>query len=315
MEIIRGINKPFTGKGKFTVTVGTFDGVHTGHRRIIERLGERANELGHKSLVFTFHPHPLKLLSPENAPPLLTSTDEKIALIEKLGTDVCVVADFTHEFAAIEPEDFVRDILCQKFSMSLLLVGFDFAFGTGRAGNRDLLSRMSCECKFLLEEVSPVKLGARVVSSTEVRKAIIAGDFESAEFLLGRPYTIRGVIVKGESRGHRIGYPTANLDINSELFLSTGVYAGFARFVSEDVPEAKAGYEALLNVGYRPTFHGTGGPTIEVHVLDFSKEVYGKKIEFAFAAKLRDEVAFENEEALKVQIRKDEKKTREILAG
>jgi riboflavin kinase / FMN adenylyltransferase len=291
------------------VTLGNFDGIHLGHRKIFNRLIERARELGGESLVYTFEPHPIKVLHPGRAVPLITSYEERASLVECIGVDVFISVPFDQEFARQSARDFVEKVLHDALGARQVLVGYDYAFGRGREGNRDLLQEMGKTLGFEVEVVPPVLLDGIAVSSSLIRGAVQSGDVALANLMLGREFTVDGTVQAGHRRGRELGYPTANLSLQTELVPKTGVYA--VRVYLADSSEPLGG---MANLGTNPTF-GDQGLTFEVHVFDFGDDLYGKQIRVAFVDRLRDETKFPSAQALIEQIRRDEEISRSLLQG
>lgn len=287
------------------LTLGNFDGLHIGHRRVIEKVVERARRFGAPSVVYTFDPHPLKVVAPEKSPPLLIDIDEKIRLVDETGADWLILAEFTKAFAATHPRQFVESVLVDALSVREVWVGHDFSFGTGRSGTVEYLKELGNEFGFKVFLVPAYKRRNEVVSSSLIRAYVRDGEVKKAAALLGRLYSIKGRVVRGKDMGKEIGFPTANLDIESELVPKDGVYAAFAMLDGQE-------REAVLNIGVAPTFGGKAR-AIEVHILDFMGDIYGKKVEVRFAERLRDEAAFLSREALVKAIKKDVNRARKIL--
>ena len=287
------------------LTLGNFDGLHIGHRRVIEKVVARARRFGAPSVVYTFEPHPLKVVAPEKSPPLLIDIDEKIRLINATGADWLVLAEFTKAFAATHPRQFVESVLVDALSVREVWVGHDFSFGTGRSGTVEYLKELGNEFGFKVFLVPAYKRRNEVVSSSRIRAYVKDGEVKKAAGLLGRLYSIKGRVVRGKDMGKEIGFPTANLDVESELVPKDGVYAAFALLDGRE-------REAVLNIGVAPTFGGKAR-AIEVHILDFMGDIYGKKVEVRFAERLRDEAAFLSREALVKAIKKDTERARKIL--
>lgn len=287
------------------LTLGNFDGLHIGHRRVLEKVVERARRFGAPSVVYTFEPHPLKVVSPEKSPPLLIDIEDKIRLINETGADWLVLAEFTKAFAATHPRQFVEDVLVNALSVREVWVGHDFSFGKGKSGTVEYLKELGGEFGFRVFVVDAYKRRGEVVSSSRIRAYVKDGEVKKAAALLGRLYSIKGKVVGGREIGKEIGFPTANLEVESELVPKNGVYAAFA------IVEGRE-REAVLNIGVAPTFGGKGR-TIEVHILDFCDNIYGKKVEVRFASRLRDETAFPSRDALVKAIKKDIDRTRKIL--
>ena len=284
------------------VTIGTFDGVHLGHRKIISRLQELARAVDGESVIFTFDPHPRKVVAPsETNLRLLTSLDEKISLFERAGIDHLVVYPFTLEFAQLSYEQFVEQILVGKIHTKSLVVGYDHKFGKGRAGDFDLLKSCADRLGFQIEKLDVLLINESNVSSTKIREAIQLGDFETANAYLGYQFTLHGTVVEGQKIGRTINYPTANVDTSDpdKIIPGYGVYAVRVSVRNQE-------YRGMLNIGSRPTVnHNADHRTVEVNILDFDDDIYGEPIEVVFYHKLREEQKFASLDALKQQLAKD----------
>lgn len=290
------------------LTIGNFDGVHKGHQKLLARTRTRAEANGHESVAVTFDPHPLRVLAGGTTPPFITLTEQKIELIGKQGLDLCVVLNFTREMGAQDPAEFVRRYLIDGLNMKYMVIGYDYAFGKGRKGNFDLLSALGKENDFMVERVNPYMYGDAVVSSTRIRDLVRAGRVWDVYPMLGRFYTIEGIIEHGQDRGGKLlGFPTANLRLIDELFPATGVYACWATHNLVTMP-------AVANIGYNPTF-GNDTLSVEVHMLDFNKAIYGEKLRVQFVQRLRSERKFSGLEELVAQITRDCDLGRTILAS
>lgn len=311
--------------GGAAVTIGVFDGIHAGHQALIRRTLAEARARGLQSMVFTFERHPLSILAPPHAPPMLLSGERKAELIAGLGVDVCLMLDFTPEFAATPAEAFVREILLGKCGARFITCGGNFTFGAKGTGDSALLRRIAGEAGAEVEVYSPVLSGAGMVSSTRIRDSLIKGDLADAETMLTRRYGFRAEVVSGHQRGRTIGYPTANLKVAPEqLIPADGVYAATARVVGESgdvaggegVAGAGAGgfgpvYGGMLNIGHRPTFEGAGR-AMEIHLFDFSGELVGRNLEIEFLERARDEKKFGSIDELIARLRRDEAICRKI---
>lgn len=305
MRVITG-DEIFNHNFKYSaVTIGNFDGVHKGHIEIFRHLNERSKRLDLPTVVVTFEPHPLKVLAPGKAPALITTFRQKTALIAATGIDYLAVIPFTSEFSLTTADGFVRDILCDALGMRHIVIGHDYAFGRGREGNFLTLQKIGAERGFTLEDMSPIGENGSVFSSSLVRRMVADGDVESAAEILGRCHTISGTVVHGREIGATIGFPTANISSENELIPRDGVYAVMASVDGELVKGA-------CNIGRNPTFEG-GARTIEVFLLDFSGQIYGRRIAVSFVQRLRDVRKFEDTAALVQAIRQDVGRTREIL--
>ena len=281
-------------------TIGNFDGVHLGHRRILETVVARARETHKPSIAITFDPHPIAVLRPDQAPPRLQTLRQKEEEIESLGVEWLLVIPFTRDFSLTEPEDFARDFLGRRLGVSEIFLGAHFAFGRGKRGDLALLERLSGECGFAAEGVPEVIHDGLPISSTRIREALGRGDVALARALLGRDYGIDGIVARGDRRGRKIGYPTINLAPENELFPSDGVYVtriGIRSFGRR--------FDSVTNVGRRPTVYEDFSTTIETYVFDFSADVYGERVRLFFLERLRDERKFPSVMALTEQIGRD----------
>lgn len=298
---------PFSSSG-VVITVGTFDGVHRGHQDVLARLVARAKAVGATSLVLTFEPHPLQVVNPSAAPPLLTTFQEKCEIIAQSGVEHAVVLPFTPSLAALGAEEFVDDVLRARFGMTELLVGHDHGFGRGRLGDIDVLRSLGASRGFGVTVLDPVaSTDGQPVSSTVIRRAVTDGDMKTAADGLGRPYAVSGRVIGGDKRGRLLGYPTLNLDAppSVKLLPPDGVYA-----VKVQTPQGPFG--GMLNLGPRPTF-GDADRRIEAHVFDASHDWYGAPIRLDFVARLRETRAFSGVEALVEQLGRDESAARAAL--
>jgi riboflavin kinase/FMN adenylyltransferase len=307
MKIIRGITTCCEKLPNPVLTLGNFDGVHLGHQAIFKKVVERAQEVHGTSVAFTFEPHPLKVLAPERSPRLLNTFHGKMKLIECLGIQVVICADFTREFAEQNPEEFAKRVLVEGIGVKEVYVGYDYAFGRGREGSIESLRRMGQAFGFLVGVVEAVQVDGAVVSSSRVRDLVSNGSVDEVVRYLGRYYSIEGNVVHGENRGHTLGFPTANIQSSNELVPSHGVYAVRALVGGRTI-------EGVASLGVRPTF-GNGPLSIEVFLFDYDGDLYGKHLEVAFIKRLRGEEKFEDADALVSQIRKDVERAREVLAG
>lgn len=282
------------------VGLGNFDGVHLGHRKLIGDLVERAGQIGGTAAVFTFTPHPMVVLNPEAAPPMLLLPSIKQEMFKALGVEVLILVPFTQEFARISPEDFVQDVLFRHLGVSTVFVGYNYTFGHMGRGTPELLQQMGRELGFGVEVISPVAINGRPVSSTLIRNLISDGDVQEAGKYLGYCPVVEGEVVYGERRGNLLGFPTANVETGSEILVpANGVYSVKVQ-VDGDI------FLGVANIGVKPTFHGNGyARTIEVHLLDFSGDLYGKRIKVFFIRRLREEKRFPSVEQLLEQIRRD----------
>ena len=300
---IENITEDF--RGSF-VTIGNFDGVHLSHQFICRKLADEAKNAGTKSLIITFDPHPKMILHPAIRPfYLITTLEEKLKLLEDCGIDGTLVIPFSLDYSKVTAEQFVREFLGEKLAIKKIIIGHDYTFGRGKKGNSDYLISCGREMGFAVEVVDAFKVGEDIISSTLVRNLIIKGDFKTVTNLLGRWYNIAGIVVSGRGRGVGLGFPTANIDPEKELLPPAGIYAAFV-----DV-EGKR-YMAALNIGEKPTFADYTF-TFEVHLLDFSGDLRGKRLNTEFVEKLREIIKFDSPEMLKKQISADVEKAKSIL--
>jgi riboflavin kinase/FMN adenylyltransferase len=302
---IENITEDF--RGSF-VTIGNFDGVHLGHGFICRKLVSEAKNARAKSLIITFEPHPKMILHPDIRPfYLITTLEEKLKLLEDCGIDGTLVIPFSQDYSRMTAEQFVRESLGQKLAIKKIIIGHDYTFGQGKKGNSDYLISSGRELGFAVEEIDTFKAGEAVVSSTLIRNLIIKGDFKIVTNLLGRWYNVAGIVVSGHGRGVELGFPTANLKPEKELLPEPGIYAAFASGEGNR-------YRAALNIGEKPTFADYTF-TFEAHLLDFSGDLRGKRLDIHFVEKLRDIIKFDSPEKLKKQIAADIEKTRTVLVA
>jgi riboflavin kinase/FMN adenylyltransferase len=289
------------------VTIGNFDGVHRGHRALVALTLARARAAGGEAVALTFDPHPARVLAPGRVPPALTTPAQKAELLGELGLDVLATLPFTPEVAAMSPEAFVDVVLAGALGARQVIVGEEFRFGRGRSGDAATLVRLGRPRGFAAFAVPPVMDGGRPVSSSRVREVLAEGDVAHAASLLARPHFVDGTVVEGDRRGRTIGVPTANLDPDAALLPARGVYAGRCRL------PGGGDCLAVVNVGERPTFGG-GAVTVEAHLLDFSGDLYGKRLRLTFAVRLRAEQRFGSAEELVAQIRRDVERARALVS-
>jgi riboflavin kinase/FMN adenylyltransferase len=292
------------------VTVGNFDGIHTGQRRILELVVGRARETGLGSAVVTFEPHPLSVLQPEKAPPLLTTAAQKEALVAESGVESLLVVRFTPRLSRLPARRFVRDFLVGRLAVREVYVGASFAFGRDREGDLSLLRAMGDSFGFAAFGCAEVVSDGAAVSSTRIRAAVAAGDVEEAARMLGRPYGLGGIVVRGDGRGRGLGWPTANLAVDNELLPADGVYVSRLRIGvrGESLP-------SVTNVGTRPTVYREHPRLVECHILDFDGDIYGERVEVELLRRLRSERKFPSVEELRRQIGQDVEVAREYFAA
>jgi riboflavin kinase/FMN adenylyltransferase len=297
------------------VTVGTFDGMHVGHRAIMETVVQRARARGTRAVVYTFDPHPRKVLQGEAAPGLLTTLEQKLDLMRAAGLDRMVIEPFDAEFARTPPDRFAREILGARLRPAEVYVGYNFRFGHDREGSMGTLSELGPQLGFEVTIVAEVTVAGEPVSSTRIRELLAGGEVERAALLLGRSYAIRGRVARGDERGRTLGFPTANLDTPNEVLPEPGVYAGRVRFLDDGEPRQGEVLPAVTNLGRRPTFDRGDRIVPEAHLLDFHGDVYGREIEVGFEARLRAEIRFPGVEALRAQIARDVDEARRRLGS
>lgn len=285
--------------GPLFLAIGVFDGVHLGHRAVIERALGDAKTAGGTAVVATFDPHPLRVLRPEKAPRILTSTPHKLRLICALGVEYLLVLPFSREFSETEPEKFLHDLAVAGRPLQKICVGHEWCFGKNRAGNLALMAEIGRKFGFEEVGVPAVQIGGEVASSTLIRNAIEAGDLERASQFLGREYAILGTVVRGDGIGRKLGFPTANLSAHNEQFPPNGVYA-------VDIQRNGTKFRGVANIGVRPTVaNASGERLLEVYLFDFDGDLYGEDLEVTFRRFLRSEQKFPSLEALKAQIAAD----------
>ncbi len=288
------------------LTVGTFDGVHRGHRAIVEKLNVLADERGGSSALLTFSPHPKRVLQSDAKLKLITTTDEKLALLDRYGLQNAIVHPFTTAFSRIESTSFVRDFLVAQLGVRVLVVGHDHRFGRDRAGSWGDLTRSAARYGFGVEEVEAQKVAGVPVSSTAIREALAAGDLATANRLLGRDYAFDGVVVRGDGLGEKLGFPTANIRVPEEkLIPAIGIYATRIAYRQKT-------YGGMASIGYRPTLAGRD-LRIEVHLFDFNASLYGESIRVSFVARMRDEIRFETLAALVQQLKRDREQALQLI--
>ncbi len=309
MELLHSTDQ-LSALGPAYLAVGVFDGVHLGHQAVIGRaVADSRRERDAVAAVVTFDPHPLRVLRPDSAPRLLTSTRHKLQFFSELGVTHCLALSFDLQFAATPPEEFITSLASAARPLREICVGFNWSFGRGGAGNLDLLTRLGERLGFTVVGMPSVSKDGETVSSTLIRQAVEAGDLTRAARLLGREFTILGTVVEGQQLGRRLGFPTANLAAHNEQFPPNGVYA------VEAVWRGKI-YPGVVNLGYRPTVAEPGGERLlELHLFDFNEQIYNDDVEVTFRRFLRAERRFEGLEELRAQIARDGDEAREFLSA
>jgi riboflavin kinase/FMN adenylyltransferase len=306
MITINGMgNIPQILRGAF-VTIGNFDGVHLGHQFIFKKLAQEANKAKKKSVVITFDPNPKMVLHPDRRPFYLISTlEEKISLLASLNIDAVIIIPFSLEYSQTSAESFVREVLWNKLHIKKIFVGHDYTFGKGKEGNEKFLSTFGKKLGFDVEVIEAVKINHTIASSTRIRNAILEGDVKTAAILLGRHFNLSGTVIQGHHRGENMGIHTANIQPEKVLVPASGVYAVIVVF-------NKKRYQGMLNIGFNPTFEDKK-LSIEVHILNFKQDIYGKRLDILFIERLRDETKFDSVEKLIDQIKHDIESGQKIL--
>jgi riboflavin kinase/FMN adenylyltransferase len=307
MEIVTGYGAIAAPDSPIAATIGNFDGVHLGHQALLAEARRAGARLGLPAAVVTFDPHPLRILAPERAPRMILTRRQKIEVLAVFGIDLIVFIPFTHEIAAVPAEAFVRRFLVERLRVACLVVGEDFRFGKGRAGDLAMLRGLAPECGFEVRTVPPVGQNGERISASQVRRAIGQGDMARAAALMGRAYVLTGQVVRGHGRGKGLRAPTANLAPDNELLPADGVY------ITETLVELEW-HPSVTNVGSRPTFEGAGF-AIETHLPDFEGSLYNEKLRIRFFERIRDERKFDSVEALRAQIASDIGAMRRWFAG
>lgn len=309
MKVYRGL-KDFTIPQNSVVTTGTFDGVHQGHKTIINRLKKIASAATGETVLITFHPHPRIVLQKNPDLKLLSTIDERIVLIESTGIDHLVIIPFDKNFAALSSIEFVQNILVEKIGTKKLVIGYDHHFGKNREGSFQHLKKFGPQYGFTVEEIPAQEINDVNISSTKIRAALESGDLKKANDFLGHAYTISGKVVKGEQLGRSIGFPTANIEIESKykLIPKQGVYA-----VKAIIGEKN--YRGMLNIGVRPTVNDKNRETIEVNFFDFEGDLYGTTLVVELIQRIRDEKQFTGVSELKLQLERDLEYCNEILTA
>jgi riboflavin kinase / FMN adenylyltransferase len=291
------------------VTVGTFDGVHRGHWEVLGEIARRARAVGGRSVLVTFHPHPLRVVRPEQAPLLLTTPAEKRENLAQAGLEYVVFLPFTRTLQHYPARRFVQEILRARIGMDELVIGYDHGFGRDREGSVETLREIGRESGFVVDVVDAFQVDGQAVSSSRIRKLLAEGDAEAAERLLGRRYSMEGVVVRGEQKGRDLGFPTANVEIGDpeKLLPAEGIYAVYGRVRGDRVP-------GLLHLGPRPTFPGFA-PTVELYLFDWSGDIYGERVRVEVVRRLRGIRHFASVDALVAAMREDERAGRALLGA
>ncbi len=308
MELVTNLNQIDSPFNNAVVTIGNFDGVHKGHQALLHQVIEMADEINGTSVAITFDPHPLRALG-ISSPPMITRHDQKIELIEQSGIDVLLCLPFDKTFSSISAHDFIQEVLVNRIGMKGIIIGADYSFGKGREGNISLLQSEGKRIGFetvVSRWINDTETGVKRISSTRIRELVMEGRVDQAIRYLGRHYQIRGKVIKGRERGgSQLGFPTANIKLHDELCPKLGVYA-------VDVETIHGNFQGVANIGFSPTF-GDQMFTIEVHILDFDKDLYDTRIRVNMVARLRDEKKFSGIDQLSAQIKKDIQIAKDIL--
>lgn len=311
MKIFEDLNSAISIKSP-VVTIGTFDGVHVGHQKIIQRLNSEAEKTNGESVLFTFHPHPRLILNPgDTSLKLLQTQAEKTKKLEEIGLQNLIVYPFSKEFSNLSAEEFVRDILVEKIGVKTLVIGYDHQFGKNREGGLDFLRSVSDKYDFEVIEISAQEIGDVNVSSTKIRRAIDSGNVHLAKNYLSDYFEVNGEVIEGQKIGRELGFPTANLDLKNpnKLIPKKGVYA-----VDVTLPSGEL-FKGMMNIGSRPTVSVERKLQLEVHLFDFKGDLYGQELRVRFHKFIRDEKAFEGKSALIDQINKDENTIRAFFTA
>jgi riboflavin kinase/FMN adenylyltransferase len=314
MEIFDGHRALFRPLFNPAVAIGNFDGVHRGHQRLLAQTVAAAQRLGGDAVVLTFDPHPARVLAPDRAPPALSTRARKLELFAELGISACVVEPFTPELSRLEPEQFLRSILVDVLGARHVVVGYDFVFGHDRSGNTDTLQRFAQSHGFEVEIIAPVAVEQVVASSSRVRSLLGEGLVREAAALLGRDYDVDGTVVHGDGRGASIGVPTANIDGIQCMLPAHGVYAVRLQVLDGAPTDQIRALPGVANLGRKPTFGADHGLSLEVHVLDFSGDLYGRTVRVGFVERLRGEHRFAGVDALVAQIHADIEQARALFS-
>jgi riboflavin kinase/FMN adenylyltransferase len=306
MEVFVGLKDKLPSSLPTVVTIGNFDGMHRGHKALVQHVQEHAHKIKASSLLMTFDPHPSKVLFPQKGLKNIFDLADRIEMVRSENIDFLLVEPFSRSLSQLSPEDFFSKLLMNRLNMKVLYVGHDFSFGQNRSGTLDVLKKLCEKFKVELHVLPPVKLSGEVVSSTKIRDAISLGEVRKAHGFLGRPFYLEGVVEKGAGRGKKLGVPTANLFTRAELFPKVGVYVTKTHLKGSE-------FVSVTNVGYNPTFTGDSGQRplqVETHILDFDKDIYGETLRISFYDYIRPELRFNSVQELVMQIKDDIAKTR-----
>jgi riboflavin kinase/FMN adenylyltransferase len=310
MKVFRLIDR-LPAFNKAVITIGTFDGVHLGHQKIIQQLKEEAHSIGGESVLITFHPHPRHIIHPDLNLPELTTLEERIQLLRRYGIDNLVVVPFTEGFASLSAEKFIEEFLVDKFHPNKIIIGYDHKFGNNREGDFHLLEKWSNQYHYEVKEIDEQLIQESIISSTKIRTALLNAEIEKANQFLGHPYSFTGKIVLNNQTGRSIGFPTANLEISekNKLIPSNGVYT-----VTAELEGGSNSLKGMMNIGMRPTVNGQSR-AIEVHLFDFDQDIYDRHLTVWMHHYLRAEQKFSGLPALQEQLHKDKTQSIELLAN
>jgi riboflavin kinase / FMN adenylyltransferase len=306
VELIRGLHNLRQKHQGCVLTIGKFDGVHLGHQAVLSQVVDKAKALGLPATVMVFEPQPEELFTPQHAPARLSVMRDKYAQLEALGIDRLLCVKFNHKFASYSAQHFVENLLVDLLDVKYLVVGDDFRFGKGRVGDFNYLQREGLKCHFAVASTQSFRVENCRISSTAIREALATSNFNLAQQMLGRPFTISGKVLHGDKRGRTIGFPTANLLLKRVKAPVKGVFA-----VEVIVNEQR--YMGVANIGHRPTVNGTRSQ-LEVHLFDFNESIYGQTISVVLKHKIREEIKFDSFELLHKQIQQDAKKAQQLLS-
>lgn len=308
MKVIYGIGKAEKIYKKAVLAIGVFDGVHLGHQELITTAVNKAKSRNGQAIVMTFVPHPVKVLKPEIYMPYIVTIPHRMKLIGGLGVAVCVIVHFTNRFANLTPESFIKRYLVERIRPEEILVGEEFRFGRGRSGTVNTFREAGLKYGFAVSPMKPVNSANEKIGSTTIRKLIASGQIAEAGRFLGRFVSILGKVKKGDGRGRKLGFPTANIILNGEVLPPVGVYAALVKFENQM-------YKAMANIGRRPSFKSVNSPiTLEVHIFDFTGNIYGKEILVEFIEKIREEEIFDDKEFFISRLKKDAMISSQILS-
>ena len=302
MEIYRGISELNRRFRTPVLTLGNFDGVHLAHQAILDLVIARAKGLGGESILYTFEPHPRRVLQPDGDLRLLDTFEQKVETLAALGLDAVIAEPFDLEFARISSERFIEHHIQEKIRPVEVYVGYDFHFGRDREGSMRMLTELGPHLGFSVTVVPEVQVEGRDVNSTRIRQLLGEGEVEEAALLLGRPFCARGEVIEGDRRGRTIGFPTANLAPETEILPAPGVYFGHLRCLDGDAGSHRESLPVVTNVGFRPTFRDGRDLVAEAHVIDFTGDLYGRLVDLTFEGRLREERKFDSVDALRAQI-------------